>query len=115
VLFVDSHVVTQAVHDDGDDSCASFETHSEEIDFVRTINFDDFDPSLGAAYDMDLLDSVNFNWDEEANPTHRSREARIKHVSGSGSIDVPRPHDLEFARMTAGTTSRSVKDPPTIV
>jgi hypothetical protein len=60
-LVVNSHVAAQAVHDDDDDSCASFETHSEEIDFVRVINFDDFDPSLGAAYDMDLLDSVNVN------------------------------------------------------
>jgi hypothetical protein len=73
VLVVDFHVATQAVHDDGDDSCASFETHSDGLDFLRTINFDDFDPSLGAAYDMDLLNSVNVNWDKEANPTHLTR------------------------------------------
>jgi hypothetical protein len=114
-LVVNSHVAVQAVHDDDDDSCASFETHSEEIDFVRVINFDDFDPSLGAAYDMDLLDSVNVNWDEEANPTHGAREACITRVSGSGRIDIPRPHDLEFARTTSGPTLPSVKDPPTIV
>jgi hypothetical protein len=114
-LVVNSHVAARAVHDDDDDSCASFETRSEEIDFVRVINFDDFDPSLGAAYDMDLLDSVNVNWDEEANPTHGAREACITRVSGSGSIDIPRPHDLEFVRTTSGPTLPSVKYPPTIV
>jgi hypothetical protein len=79
------------------------------------INFDNFDPSLGAAYDMYLLDIVNVNWDEEANPTHGAREARITRVSGSGGIDIPRTHDLEFVRTTSGTTWPSVKDPPTIV
>jgi hypothetical protein len=64
LLIVDLVADLGAARDDGTDSCASFDTNSEEIVFVRAVNFDDFDPTVGATCDMALLDSVNVNWDE---------------------------------------------------
>jgi hypothetical protein len=63
---------------------------------VRTINFEDVDPSLGTSYDVNLLDSINANWYQEIDPKptlHTLSRAQTSHLPRT---DPPDEDDLLF-------------------
>jgi hypothetical protein len=70
----------EQVYDCGEGgSCASIDRQTD-FDYVWEVNFNYFYPSLGTSYDMDLLDSINVNWDKDMDPTHNPR-ALSKHLT----------------------------------
>jgi hypothetical protein len=85
-LIVDTIVANEHIFicDDGGSCCASVDS-KEDFDYVRTVNFEDFDPSLGTSYDVNLLDIINANWDNEMDPTHTLRT-----LSGTQTSHLPR-------------------------
>jgi hypothetical protein len=63
--------------------------------YVRAVNFEDFYPSLGTSYDMDLLISINDNWGKEMDPTQDPHVLDAVHTSRSPRIN-PTDEDVVF-------------------
>jgi hypothetical protein len=94
-LIFDPIVTHEQVFDCNDGgSCRSVDVQ-RYFHYVRTVNFEDFDLFVDTSNEMDLLISINANWDEDMDPTHNPHALDAAHTSRSPRTD-PLDEDLVF-------------------